>query len=232
MKKVITFLLFILSLSIVYSKPNTDTIKKYLVTGTYVFMPGASVKNKIWKSNEAFTISIFRVSHTLIIDKTTEKDIKDFLLKLGIKDSDILHISVYTSSANNAVELFFSAMMAWPAGLKQHQEITINNNYIPGGTISKEYIKLNRSNYINTDSLRNHLDYLTLTQTFTGYNVWPIYSEKAILNIIARGIRDGAYLAMHFNGSYKYVDAFKALKWARIEYYDENGTKKIIDGRK
>ena len=205
---------------------------KKLVTGTYVFTPGKAVKNKVWQPNEKFTIGIFRVYDTLTIDNTTEKDIKDFLLKVGILEADILHISVYTSSANNMVELFFSAMMEWPKGLKQHQEILINNSIIPGGTISLEYIKLNRSTYINTDELRKHLEYLTLTQTFNGYNVWPIFTEKAIQNILDRGIRDGAYLAMHFNGSYKYVDAFKALKWARIEYYDKDGAKKIIDGRK
>lgn len=205
---------------------------KTLITGTYVFTPGAPVKNKVWQPNESFTISIFRVAHTLFIDKVTDKDIIDFLLKLGIKLSDILHISVYSSSANNAVELFFSALMEWPTGLKQHQEITINNNYIPGGTISRDYIKLNRSNFINTDDLRKHLEFLTETQNFNGYNVWPFYSELAIQNIINRGIRDGAMLTMHFLGSFKYVDAFKALKWARIEYYDETGNKKVIDGRK
>lgn len=205
---------------------------KKLITGTYVFTPGAPVKNKVWTPNEPFTISIFRVAHTLFIDKVTPQDIIDFLFKLGIKLPDILHVSVYTSSANNAVELFFSAMMEWPTGVKQHAEITINNNYIPGGTVSRDYIKLNRSNFINTDDLRKHLEFLTATQNFNGYNVWPLYSELAIENIISRGIRDGAFLTMHFNGSYKYVDAFKALKWARIEYYDETGTKRIIDGRK
>lgn len=205
---------------------------KTLITGTYVFTPGAPVKNKVWQPNESFTISIFRVAHTLYIDNTTDKDIIAFLLKLGIQLSDILHISVYTSSTTNAVELFFSALMEWPTGLKQHQEITINNNFIPGGTISREYIKLNRSNFINTDDLRKHLEYLTSTQNFNGYNVWPFYSELAIENIINRGIRDGAMLTMHFLGSYRYVDAFKALKWARIEYYDVMGSKKIIDGRK
>lgn len=231
MKKLLVSVLLMLTFNLGYTNV-LDSVNKVLVTGTYVFMPGASVKGKVWKANEAFTISIFRVSHTLVIDKANEKDVKDFLVKVGIKESDIMYISIYTSSANNAVELFFTAKMVWPNGLKQHQEIMINNSFIPGGTISREYIKLNRSNYINTDSLKRHLDYLTLTQTFTGYNVWPIYSERAIMNIIDRGIRDGAYLAMHFNGSYKYVPAFKALKWARIEYYDENGAKQIIDGRK
>lgn len=58
------------------------------------------------------------------------------------------------------------------------------------------------------------------------------YLLRRLFRVLDRGIRDGAYLAMHFNGSYKYVDAFKALKWARIEYYDKDGAKKIIDGRK
>lgn len=220
MKKLISILLLILSFHLGYSNQNPEPPKKYLVTGQLKFHYPSS-HDKHFASHEGFTLTLRGVSGYFDIDNFKDIDIKLWLVKTGIKPDDVLFTKAYGSSANNAIELFYSVLMENPV---DNKDIYLNNGGLVGDYEKKQCVKLTNMVYIIGDDVRNHIKYLCANYDIINYFVRSINIPEGPLLILSRGVRDGYLIDMRYIAkSYRLVDYFKELNYNVIWYNDANG---------
>ncbi len=220
MKNLITFLFLALQINYASSQQPPDTVKKYLVTGQLKFNY-ASSHGKHFTNHEGFTLTLRGVVGYFDIDNFTDNDLKLWLIRTGIRANDVLFTKTYGSSTNNAIELFYSVLMANPV---EGRDIYLNNGEFVGDYEKKQCVKLTNMVYIIGEDVRQHIKYLCANYDIINYFVRSINIPEGPLLVLTRGVRDGYLMDMRYIAkSYRLVDYFKELNYYVIWYNDVRG---------
>lgn len=184
-----------------------------------------------WSPNEPFQLFFQNNPIQCNIDSFTNENVKQLLLKCGVKENKIIYIASKAGSSIDKIEIFF-AYEGTIENADRRSDLTIMHSYYlrsvtPGYGIQSGMI-VPTFNYIDTDSLRKVVKSIVYKYPIRSFYIAWSLPELPFL-VLASGITNGVLADMrHLKNSYRLVPYFKEANFQIIHYRDEQNVWKVI----
>ncbi len=190
------------------------------VTGHLVYANGID-----YSPNELVRLKYLSKFVDVSIDAINETVVRQLLTLAGVPANKIFVVKGYGSSSTNVIEIFFAYEGVLPVA---RVDVGLENRYhrktgyaIMNGLIIPSFTYLSGLQQ-TAESIAQ--TYPTMSFMVKGYSI-PSLPEW----ILPRALMNGALADMRWiPGSWKFVDAFKALNWKTIWFKDINGIQRGI----